>query len=179
MFQLKTIRQGERVAIWDKQGRVRYVDGPRRLLLWNKKIQPLKRYSAHADQFLAIQFTDGHCEHLLGPSAVWFDPVEHQAIDVKEALHLDSNEAIVVYRRDNGEVDRRVQRGPALFVPREDEWLHEFRWHGADPKNPQRKIPHVLRFKRLRVHSRSDVSSRGRCANRRRCTLDCKDNDLF
>ncbi len=106
MFQLKTIRQGERVAIWDKQGRVRYVDGPRRLLLWNKKIQPLKRYSAHADQFLAIQFTDGHCEHLLGPSAVWFDPVEHQTIDVKEALHLDSNEAIVGYQ-----VNRVVYRG--------------------------------------------------------------------
>jgi len=56
------------------------VDGPRRLLLLCKTIRSLARFSAHADQFLAIQFADGHCEHL---------------------------------------------RGPALFVPREDEWLHE------------------------------------------------------
>lgn len=46
MLQLKTIRQGERVAVWDKQGQVRYVDGPRRLLLLGKTIQSLVRYCA-------------------------------------------------------------------------------------------------------------------------------------
>ena len=141
MFQLRTVRDGDRVAVWDPQGRVRHVDGPRRLLLFRKTIERLKRYSAHADQFLAIQFEDGHCEHVRGPAAVWYDPVEHRAIDVKEALHLDSNEAIIVYRRNDGQVERRVERGPALFVPREDEWLHAFCWHGADPRNPERKIP--------------------------------------
>jgi len=109
------------------------------------------RHSAHADQFLSVQFADGHCEHVRGPAAIWFDPVEHQAIGVQEALHLDANEAIVVYRRTGGEVQRRVERGPALFVPDEDEWLHKFRWHASDPKNPQRKIPRALHFERLRV----------------------------
>ena len=151
MFAIRTIRQGDRIAIWDQRGRVDYVDGPRRLLLIRKTVQPLKRYSVGADQYLAIEFADGHCEHLRGPAAIWFDPVEHKSVEVKQALPLDSHEAIVVYRRTNGEVTRRVERGPALFVPLEDEWLHEFRWHGADPQNPQQKVPLGLRFTKLRV----------------------------
>jgi hypothetical protein len=36
-------------------------------------------------------------------------------------------------------------------VPTQDEWLHQFRWHGADPRNAQRKIPEALKFVKLRV----------------------------
>ena len=151
MFSIRTIRQGDRVAVWDENGRVNYVDGPRRLFLFRKTVQGLQHYSAGANEYLAIEFADGHSEHRRGPAAVWYDPVEHDSVEIEEALPLDSHEAIVVYRRTNGDVERRVERGPALFVPQEDEWLHEFRWHGADPKHPSRKIPRALRFKKLRV----------------------------
>lgn len=151
MFAIHTVHQGDRIAVWDLQGRVRYVDGPRRLFLFRRTVQHLTQYSAGADQYLAIEYTDGHSEHLRGPTSIWYDPVEHQEIEVKSALPLDSHEAIVVYRRTNGDVERRVERGPALFVPREDEWLHEFRWHGADPKDREHKVPRALRFKKLRV----------------------------
>jgi len=151
MFVIRTVRQGERIAVWDVQGRVRYVDGPRRLFLFRKTIQKVPRFSACADEYLAINFADGHAEHLRGPTAVWLDLVNHQSVEVKSALPLDSHEAIVVYRRNGGRAERRVERGPALFVPTEHEWLHEFRWHGADPKNPQRKIPRALRFDKLRI----------------------------
>lgn len=46
---------------------------------------------------------------------------------------------------------RRVVRGPAMFVPMANEWLHGFSWHGADPVNPTIKRPHVSKFTRLRV----------------------------
>ncbi|MBN1911636.1 MAG: hypothetical protein JW818_17980 [Pirellulales bacterium] len=151
MFQIRTIRQGQRVAVWDKRGRLQRVDGPRFLCLLGKKVETLPQFRARADQYLAIHFTDGHCEHVRGPAAVWFDPVEHQAVDVRDALSLDANEAIVVYRRAEGDVTRRVERGPALWVPDENEWLHEFRWHGADPKRPERKVPRGLQFRKLRV----------------------------
>ncbi len=151
MLQVRTLRQGDRVAVWDKAGRVRCVDGPRRLYLFRKTIELLTRYSASADQYLAIRFADGHREHVRGPVSVWFNPVDHITIDVEQAVHLDSHEAIVVYRRTDGEVIRRVERGPALFVPQEDEWLHEFRWHGADPNNSAHKIPRALKFTKLRV----------------------------
>lgn len=151
MLSIRTVRQGDRIAVWDQTGRVNYVDGPRRLILFRKTIQALQHFSAGADEYLAIEFADGHSEHRRGPASVWYDPVKHASVEIKQALPLDSHEAIIVYRRINGEVERRVERGPALFVPQEDEWLHEFRWHGADPIDPSRKIPRALRFKKLRV----------------------------
>jgi hypothetical protein len=151
MITIRTIRQGDRIAVWDVDGRVEYVDGPRWLMLWGKTIQRVPHFRAAADQYLAVTYTDGHVEHLRGPAAIWQDLVAHANIEVKQALPLDSHEAIVVYRRDNGQVSRRVVRGPALFMPTENEWLHAFRWHGADPKHPHHKIPRGLQFTKLRV----------------------------
>lgn len=151
MIRIKTVREGERVVVWDHKGRVDYVDGPRRLILFRKTIESLHQYSAGADQYLSIEFTDGHCEHLRGPISAWYDPVNHLSIEIKDSLELDSHEAIVVYQRAGSEVQRRVERGPMLFVPSENEWLHEFRWHGANPKNTNHKIPRALRFHKLRI----------------------------
>ncbi len=151
MLRLLTIRQGERAAVWDKNGRVKFVDGPRRLFLFRRTVQPLTRHSAGADQYLIVEFNDGHCEHLRGPASVWFDPVAHKEIRVEPALPINSHEAVVVYRRDDEQVRRRVVRGPAMYVPTEDEWLHEFRWHGADPRDQRRKVPSALKFVKLRT----------------------------
>src|SRR5215208_67392 len=71
MFVFKTVRDGERVAVWDKQGRVEFVNGPRRLLLRGKTVQPLARYAARAEQYLVVKFKDGRSQHLHGPAAVW------------------------------------------------------------------------------------------------------------
>src|SRR4051794_28593401 len=72
MFTFKTIRDGERVALWDRDGRVEFVSGPRRLLLARRTVEPLARHAAGADQYLVIRFKDGHSQHLHGPAAVWF-----------------------------------------------------------------------------------------------------------
>jgi hypothetical protein len=148
-MKLMTVRQGQRVAVWNKKGQVRLVDGPRRMFLFRETVEPLPCFSAEASQYLAIRFRDGHCEHIRGPASVWLDPVLHEKITVEDSLAVNAHEAVVVYARDNGEVHRRVVHGPAIFVPTEREWLHEFSWHGADPKNPRRKVPHGLRFTKL------------------------------
>jgi hypothetical protein len=151
MFGYRTVRQGERVAVWDYRGRLRIVDGPRRMLLWRETVQPLPRFTAAADEYLVVDFQDGHSEHVRGPAAVWLDPVAHKKVRTEAALPVDANEAIVVYRRAGEQVDRRIVRGPAMFVPTEEEWLHPFRWHGADPRDARRKIPEALKFVKLRV----------------------------
>ena len=151
MMGLKTIRQGQRAAVWDRHGRVCHVDGPRLLFLIGQAVQMLELHSAGPGQYLAISFTDGHREHIGGPSAVFFDPLRHRKIEIREAISLDANESIVVYLRAGDAVRRRIVRGPALFVPTADEWLHEFQWHGADPDDTRRKIPGALRFTKLRV----------------------------
>lgn len=151
MMGLVTIKAGQRAAIWDKAGRMQIVDGPRRLFLFRQTIQWLERFSAESDEYLAIRYVDGHVENLPGPSNVWFDPVRHQQVEVKQATAIDAHEALIVYRQEEQNVTRRVVRGPAMFVPMANEWLHGFSWHGADPGNPRIKRPHVLKFTRLRV----------------------------
>ena len=114
MFKLITIRQGDRVAIWSPGGQVAYIDGPRRLFLWNQKVERLTRFTAEADQYLAVQYNNGHCDNIPGPASIWFDPVEHQGIEIKQALPIDSHEAVVVYQRTDETINRCVMRGPAL-----------------------------------------------------------------
>jgi hypothetical protein len=151
MISIRTVRQGKRVAVWDVQGNMRLVDGPRRLVLWRHTVEDLRQFAAEAGQYLVVRFRDGHAEHVRGPAAVWFDPILHESIKVEQALSINAHEAVVVYRRAGEGVSRRVVRGPALFIPTEDEWLHEFRWHGADPRDPTRKIPNALQFTKLWV----------------------------
>lgn len=241
MIGLKTIRRGERVAVWSPSGDVRFVDGPKRLLLLRDKVEPVKRfraephqylvvryldgrtehrrgpvevwwnptehesisprqleeidaneavlvyrrqldetvsrrvvqgpaqympeanewlqrreelrrYSAEAHEYLAVRFLDGRPEHVRGPVDLWFEPDAHESVTVEQATPVDAHEALVVYSRDADDaVSRKVLRGPAQYVPAQDEWLHEFRWHGADPKDPTRKRPRALQFTHLRV----------------------------
>ena len=240
MFGFVVVRQGDRVAVWNRQGAVRFVDGPRRFLAWGKQIHRLPRFTASPTEYVCVKRRDGDVEHHAGPTSVWFDPLEHETIEtlpaielgpdeaiaiyrgekternrsllrgravyvpqvdetvvrlephsagpseylvvenrdgtrrhlpgpasvlfdpvlqksvrVEQAVNLDANEAVVVYEAppedEARSVTRRVVRGPELFVPCEREWLHRFRWHGADPKCPTRKVPRALQFEKLRV----------------------------
>lgn len=151
MLKFQTIRQGERVAIWNKHGQVEIIDGPKRLFLRGKTTENLRRYAAGNDEYLAVTYKDGRKENIRGPKDIWFDPIQHQNIAIQKAFAIDANEAIVIYRRESEKVERRVLRGPELYVPDADEWLHKFSWHGADPKDHRRKIPNALTFNKLRV----------------------------
>jgi hypothetical protein len=160
MIGFTTVREGDRVALWDAAGRARIVDGPARVWARGKTLQVLPRYSAGPDEYLVVRLTDGHTQHVHGPAAVWLNPVEHASVKVEKAVGLDANEAVVVYAQGPDRVGRRVVRGPGLFMPAANEWLHEFSWHGAPPEElagrthhgePKRKVPHALRFRKLRV----------------------------
>jgi hypothetical protein len=160
MFAFTTVRQGDRIALWDPSGRVSIVDGPARVWSRGKTVQALPRFSAGPDEYLVVRLKDGHTQHVHGPAAVWLNPVEHASVRVEKAVGLDANEAVVVYAQGPERVTRRVVRGPGLFMPAANEWLHEFSWHGAPADElagttphgaPKRKVPHALRFRKLRV----------------------------
>ena len=70
MIQLKTVRTGDRVAVWNTKGDLRLVDGPRRLILLGKRVEPLARFTAEPDQYLIIKHQDGQKEHIRGPAEV-------------------------------------------------------------------------------------------------------------
>ena len=33
------------------------------------------------------------------------------------------------------------------YVPKPDEWIHEFSWHGTDPNNKTAKVKDMLKFR--------------------------------
>ena len=55
-------------------------------------------------------------------------------------------------------VDRRIVRGPVVFVPGQEEWVHRFSWHGSKINGKgsktgyagDTKVPHALNFQVVR-----------------------------
>ncbi len=152
MFCIKTVRSGERVIIWNLDGSFKIVAGPKIIFSLGKKIEFLKVFSATPNEYIRIEFKDGQINNIKGPSSVWFNPVEHKYIEIKKMLSIEENEALIVYVQKEGfGVQRRIIKGPEIYMPSENEWTHEFRWHGADPVNPSVKIPSNLKFNKLRI----------------------------
>lgn len=122
-----TVKDKERAVIWKKSGMSKIVEGPARVFLWGERIEPLRHFVADSKSYLAIERKDGTSEHVSGPVSMWFDPLVHRAVNVKRAIILDANEAIVIYYRDNT-ITRRVVYGPTVIVPKANEWVHSFKW---------------------------------------------------
>src|SRR5262249_11372783 len=114
--------------------------------------QPMTHYVAHPGEFLLVRFRDGRQEHLAGPADIWFDPRVHQEITRQDALELATKEAVVVYSRRPGadNIVRRVEYGPAQFIPQPGEWLHTFSWHASKGGHlGVQKVPNGLVFQKL------------------------------
>jgi len=135
-FSHATIRDGERVAIWDQGGRVIFVDGPARPFLYQKTIDRLRRFHADAQNYLIVKYLDGKKEHIQGPCSLFFDPTKHDTISVTHSINLNMDEAMVVYRRqeekDELVVKRNIVYGPALYTPTSLEWVQEFSWGNGE-----------------------------------------------
>ena len=146
-----TIEEGQRALLVKKDGTMEVLVGPRRVFTWSARILPMTHYVAHPGEFLILRFRDGKQEHLRGPAHVWFDPREHLSVEKEDLLQIASKEAVVVYSQAKpGEVSRRIEYGPAGFVPAPGEWLHTFSWHGsAGGGDGFKKIPNGLVFQKL------------------------------
>src|SRR5262249_314558 len=109
-----------------------------------KVFRQMDHWVAHPGEFLILRYRDGRQEHLPGPQDVWFDPRVHHQISKEDTLQLAAKEAVVVYSKadETSPITRRIEHGPALFVPRPGEWLHTFSWHSSQgghkgaPKGP-------------------------------------------
>jgi len=164
----KTVREGERVAIWSRNGSVKTIDGPKRVTLVMQRSERIPKYFAANSQYLEVRKKDGSIEIVPGPTSQFIDPVADESIAVREARMIDASEALVVYRHGgsgisckdkNGspdgtgmDVERRLVRGPARFIPRADEWIHSFEWSGV-PANGSKTTyqPKALKFENLRI----------------------------
>lgn len=48
--------------------------------------------------------------------------LEVESIEVKDAVKLDANHMLVVYKQEAGHIERRVVEGPTIFIPSAHEW---------------------------------------------------------
>jgi hypothetical protein len=146
------VEEGQRVLVRNPDGTMDVVAGPKRVWRGRRKFQIMTHHVAHPGDYLIVRYRDGRQEHLGGPSEVWFDPRIHQEITREEMLQVAAKEAIVVYSQKEGTstVQRRVEYGPTLFLPRPGEWLHTFVWHASEGGSQGvRKIPKGLVFQKL------------------------------
>jgi len=46
---------------------------------------------------------------------------------------------------------RQIIKGPTLYAPKPNEWIHEFTWHGEDGAHKTHIIPGAKKFQILRL----------------------------
>jgi hypothetical protein len=146
------VEEGQRVLVRNPNGTMEVIAGPKRVWHGWRKFQRMVHHIAHPGDYLIVRYRDGRQEHLAGPTEVWFDPRMHQEITCEEMLQVAAKEAVVVYSQKEGtsSVQRRIEYGPTLFMPRPGEWLHKFVWHASEGGSQGvRKIPKGLVFHKL------------------------------
>lgn len=152
MFGFKTIKEGERYAVWNSHGKMKIIDGPKKAFLFNENLEKMTLYTAQVEEYLIINFKDGRKEHIKGPVSVWFNPVIHQNIQVEKMINIEENEVMVVYSKNNDRVEKKIIKGAEIYMPTENEWTHEFSWHGSIESGiSNKKLPNILKFRKLRI----------------------------
>ena len=147
-----SLRKASSVLVRNPDGTMDVIVGPRRVWRGRRKFQRMVHHVAHPGDYLIVRYRDGRQEHLAGPAEVWFDPRVHQEITCEEMLQVAAKEAVVVYSQKEGTstVQRRIEYGPTLFMPRPGEWLHTFVWHASEGGSQGvRKVPKGLVFQKL------------------------------
>jgi len=57
------------------------------------------------------------------PHETFLNPLEVESIAVRNAIKLDANHTLVVYKQNEEHIERRIVSGPIVFVPGPQEWL--------------------------------------------------------
>lgn len=83
------------------------------------------------------------------------DQLELDAVKITDELPAKKNgeTGVTITSAANQTVLRRIVRGPAVFIPNADEWVHAFSWHGTPSEHERSsvaKLPNRLNFEKLR-----------------------------
>ena len=56
------------------------------------------------------------------PFEKFLNPLEVESIVVRNAIKLDANHSLVIYKQSEEHIERRIVSGPIVFVPGPQEW---------------------------------------------------------
>ena len=95
----RTVKDGECMVVWNRKGAARVVVGPRLERLWCSQIRFLDRFTASPEQYLCVRHKSGRVEHVRGPALLYENPVDHDDVEVCDAIVLKTEaELVVLYR---------------------------------------------------------------------------------
>lgn len=121
----RTIKAGEAAVIWNSYGTSRLVVGPSLQRMWWSYIRFLDKFRATGNQYLVVHYRDGRTEHVRGPVQLFQNPVVHEKIEVRDAVHLKSSkQALVIFKSthktaaaaEDADEDADVGKGKAMHV---------------------------------------------------------------
>ena len=68
----------------------------------------------------------GSCDDSLSlwsrPKELFHNRLEIESVRVRDSIKLDANHLLVVYKQEEGHIERRVVEGPTVFIPSAHEW---------------------------------------------------------
>ena len=59
---------------------------------------------------------------MYSPKEMFHNRLEIESMVVKDAVKLDGNHVLVVYKQQDGNIERRIVEGPTIFIPSAHEW---------------------------------------------------------
>ncbi|CAF0782822.1 unnamed protein product [Brachionus calyciflorus] len=147
----EVIEEGEKALLYHYNGKVSLKQGPKRLWLVASKLKRLEKFTAHHNEYLAIELLDGYIEHKIGPCSEVFNPLVHLKIRVEKCYCLDTNQAIVTYTKTGKENKSEVNiiKGPGIFMIQPNEWVHKFSWHGEEENSKVKFVANKNKFEVL------------------------------
>mmetsp|Transcript_16718 Transcript_16718/g.31371 ORF Transcript_16718/g.31371 Transcript_16718/m.31371 type:complete len:452 (-) Transcript_16718:3180-4535(-) len=177
----RTVKDGEAMLIWNRNGVTTEVIGPRLVYLYCSAIRFLSRYTAGSDEYLVVTKIDGRVEHIPGPISLFENPTLHKSVAVMPAFSLTSaSECIVLHRQipaplvkteagfvtpipssGGQQIERLFLQGPAQVFPGVGDSVLNFAW-SCPQLAFEEKLPfNILNTARRQVKSTSKVAFRG------------------
>jgi len=139
----KTANQDQYLVASFADGRKQHVRGPASLFLdpvIHQSIHLKEAVSLNAFEAIVVyQEIDTERDNSFDVSAV-------ETTTIATALSTSNKTSV---SNDGRSVNRRIIRGPTIFIPAANEWVHEFSWHG--PSNPNSIEDRILVKDKLKL----------------------------
>jgi len=136
-------RADEYLVVTDIQGRIEHVKGPTAMFCnptRHKSIELKKAVVLASPNECLVVYTKKKSTDvpsaLMIPSHAKKNANDESKVEVEEYAAAGVAGAAIHTDDEPREVLRRVVAGPAIFIPRVDEWTHEFRWTSVKTNDP-------------------------------------------
>jgi len=120
----KTIREGQALIVWKRDGTHSIEVGPKTVYAPFTETSHLEQVIAKEGEYLVIEYRNGTTKHLLGPVDRWVDPIKMVKVNTRKTIDIGPKEALAVFHDVDGQIDYRLIVGPNNFMPAPTEW-HE------------------------------------------------------